>query len=274
MGSLSGRVAAVTGAARGIGLATAEALAAEGVSVALGDLDVELAREAAGRLSTPSVALELDVTDPASFRRFLDDAEEALGPLDVLVNNAGIMVVGEFLEEEESATDAMIDINLRGVIRGCRLVMPRMLERGRGHIVNIASMAGKAPVPHAATYSATKHAVVGLTDALRAELQDTGVQLSTIMPTVVDTRLGSGVGKTIAPLLEPEDVAEVIVHVLETGKREITVPRWVAALSKPAAVLPARARDWLLRVTGGDRAMRQADLTVRDGYESAYRGRR
>lgn len=262
MASLEGLVAAVTGAARGVGLATVEGLVAEGVRVALGDPDLDLAREAAERLGEQVVPLPLDVTDPASFAAFLEAAEERLGPLDVLVNNAGLLVVGGFLEEDDEATDAMIDINLRGVIRGCRLVLPGMLARDRGHVVNIASMAGRAPLPLAATYSATKHAVMGLTDALREELRGTRVRMSTIMPTVVETRAGAGVGRTIAPLLEPEDVAEVIVHVLKTGKPEATVPRWVAALSRPAALLPPRARSWLVRLTARERAGRQAELRV------------
>lgn len=272
MASLSGLVAGVTGAARGVGLATVERLVAEGVAVALGDSQIGLAREAAERLGERVVPLPLEVTDRDSFTAFLDEAEEALGPLDILVNNAAVMRVGAFLEEDEADTDEMIDINLRGVIRGCRLVLPRMLERGRGHVVNIASMAGRAPAPLAATYSATKHGVVGLTDALRDELRGTGVRISTIMPTVVDSRAGADIGRTIAPLLEPEDVAEVIVHVLRTGKPEVTVPRWVAALSRPAALLPARARSWLVRLTAPEGTGRQARLEASGGSGGSTEG--
>lgn len=268
MSVLQGRVAVVTGAARGVGLATAETLAGRGAAVALGDPDVELAAEAASRLGGDAVALPLDVRDRASFGGFLDAVEERLGPLEILVNNAATMAVGPFLEEDEATTEAMIDVNLRGVINGCRLAVPRMLDHGRGHVVNIASMAGKAPVPLAATYSATKHGVVGFTDALRAELRGRGVRLSTIMPTVVDARVGGGIGRTIGPLLEPEDVAEAAVHVLETGKREITVPRWVAAISRPAGLLPPGARDWLLRATGESRSRQRAALQARPGYGS------
>lgn len=282
MGRIAGTVVAITGGARGIGRATAAALLGRGAKVAIGDIDLAAARATAGELAADLgvsgddriVALPLDVTDTAGFRDFLDDAEAALGPLDTLVNNAGIMVVGDFVKEEQAATDAMVDINLGGVLRGCRLVLPRLLERSSGHIVNIASMAGVTATPGGATYAATKHAVVGLTNSLRAEVRGSGVLLSLVMPTVVDTQLGAGLGQTIAPVLSPEDVAAAIVHVLETEKNEITVPRWVAGIAKPASVLPSKAQAWLSAKLGGEEALSDTDPAERDAYESEYRGRR
>ena len=121
----------------------------------------------------------------------------ALGPLDVLVNNAGIMQVGRFIDEDDLTARRMVDINLHGVILGMKLALERMIPRDRGHIVNISSQAGKFGAPGGATYSATKHAVVGLTEAVRGELRLMGahIDVSYVMPFVVNTELGSGLGE-------------------------------------------------------------------------------
>src|SRR5882672_8763461 len=191
---LAGDTAAITGAARGIGRATAEAFLRQGMKVAIGDVDVDVAQETASELGPSAVALPLDVTDRASFAAFLDEAERQLGPLDVLVNNAGIMQIGRFLDEDDLTAQRMVDINIHGVILGMKLALPRMIARDRGHVVNISSQAGKFGTPGGATYSATKHAVVGLTEAVRGELRlmDAHIDLSYVMPFVVNTELGSG----------------------------------------------------------------------------------
>jgi len=273
MADLHGKVIAITGGGRGIGLATARALIDAGARVGIGDIDLDVATKAAADLGTSCAAFSLDVTDEASFAAFLDGVEGTYGPLDVLINNAGIMAVGEFAKEEDTATDAMIAINLRGVLRGCRLVIPRMAQRNSGHLVNIASMAGKVGIPNLVTYSATKHAVVGLSDALRVELQGTGIKVSTVMPNVVDTRLGAGAAKNVIKALQPEDVAEAILHVIATGKNEVTVPRWLMGLSAPAAGLPSRARQWLQKLLGGNKTFTRHDASARADYEDQLRGR-
>src|SRR5208282_4728926 len=167
-----------------------------GMRVAIGDVDAEAARQTASELGRSAVALALDVTDRDSFSAFLDGAEEQLGPLDVLVNNAGIMQVGRFIDEDDLTAQRMVDINLHGVILGTKLALERMLPRDRGHIVNISSQAGKYGAPGGATYSATKHAVVGLTEAVRGELRLMGanIDLSYVMPFAVKTELGQGLG--------------------------------------------------------------------------------
>ena len=124
--SLNGQVAAITGAARGIGRATAAALIREGAKVAIGDLDLELAEQTARELGSGTVAFELDVTNRDSFERFLDQTEEALGPLDVLVNNAGIMPLSRFVDEDDATAIRQIDINLHGVIYGTKSALRRM----------------------------------------------------------------------------------------------------------------------------------------------------
>jgi NAD(P)-dependent dehydrogenase (short-subunit alcohol dehydrogenase family) len=133
---LDGTVVAVTGAARGIGLATARRLAAAGCAVALGDLDADgvkaAAEQIAARTGSATVGIPLDVTHRQWFAAFLDDAEKALGPLDVLVNNAGVMWVGPFAEEPDEVTAQQFNVNVVGVLHGMKLVLPRMRERVGG----------------------------------------------------------------------------------------------------------------------------------------------
>lgn len=262
---------AVTGGARGIGRATAEALVAAGARVAIGDLDGELAGATARELGGQVLARPLDVTDRASFTRFLDDVEEELGPLDVLVNNAGVMLIGEFAKEEDRVTDLQIDVNVRGVLLGMKLAVPRFRERGRGHIVNLASVAGKAGIPHGVTYSATKFAVVGATEALREELRGTGIAVSAIMPAAVNTQLGAGLHMTTVQMIEPSDVATAIVRVIRTRAPEVTVPRWLLGVQLAVGWLPARAKAAVGHAFGTDKGMTMADTTVRADYERRTR---
>lgn len=180
---LTDRVVAITGGARGIGLATAKAVLAEGAKIALGDLDTELAEKQAVELGgDPAVVgLPLDVSDPASFAAFLDDVEARLGRLDVLVNNAGIMPTGPFVNESPTMTRRMIDVNVYGVLNGSRLAAARFVPRGAGHIVNIASLAGVTGEPGMATYCGTKHFVVGFTESLHRELRPHRVGVSQVL---------------------------------------------------------------------------------------------
>src|SRR5215203_1368876 len=162
--SLHGKVAVVTGGGRGIGRALALALASEGCRVAIGDVDAPAAEAAAAELGDGAVGLALDVTDRPGYTAFLDDVERRLGPIDVLVNNAGIMPVGPLDEEDDATAVRMVEINLHAVIHGTKEAIRRMKPRGTGHIVNIASSAGKTGYPHLASYCATKHGVVGLSE--------------------------------------------------------------------------------------------------------------
>src|ERR1700753_3906467 len=144
------------------------------------------------RPTASAVAIALDVTDRDSFSAFLDETERQLGPLDVLINNAGIMQIGRFIDEDDLTAARQIDINLHGVILGMKLALARMIPRDRGHIVNISSQAGKFGAPGGATYSATKHAAVGLREAVRGGLRLMGahIDVSYVMPYVVNTELG------------------------------------------------------------------------------------
>jgi NADP-dependent 3-hydroxy acid dehydrogenase YdfG len=267
--SLYGQVVAITGAARGIGKATARALAAQGARVGIGDLDVELARNTAAELGGGVEAFELNVCDRSSFHRFLDDVERTLGPVDVLINNAGIMPLGRFDEEDDATTLRQIDVNLVGVMTGCKLVIPRMKERGRGHIVNLASMAGRGGYANAVTYCATKFGVVGLSEALRSELRGTGIELSVVCPGVVNTELGSGLNQTRAvKVVEPEDVADAIVDALRTDRFDVFVPPVAGHIWRAAHLLPRNAAEAVGRAIKADQVLVNPDQSVRAGYEA------
>src|SRR3954466_3695437 len=238
---LVGQVAAITGAARGIGKATAQAFAREGMKVAIGDLDAELAEQAAAELGPNVAGFALDVTRRDSVEAFVDAAEERFGPLAVLVNNAGIMPVGRFLDEDEATAVRMVDINLHGVIHGMKVALPRMMARNRGHVVNIASQADKYGGPAGATHAATKHAVIGLTEAVRGELHIEGsaVDLSYVMPFVVKTELGAGTEDARGmKKLEPADVADAIVDAIKHGVVDVWVPRSARHTPPPPAPPP------------------------------------
>jgi NAD(P)-dependent dehydrogenase (short-subunit alcohol dehydrogenase family) len=264
---LGGKAVAITGGARGIGKATAQALVRKGCRVAIGDLDLELAEQTAAELGGGTIALPLDVTDRSSFAAFLDEAERQLGPLDAVVNNAGIMPVTPFVEESEDSIRRQVDINLHGVIAGTQMAIERLRPRGSGHIVNIASQAGKGGVPGIATYSATKHAVVGLSEAVRTELRGSGVEVACVMPTLVNTELTSGVGQRLIKPVEATDVADAIVDALEVPRFDVWVPRANGALFKLVALLPRGAREAIGRFMGVDKLMTEADRDARRAYE-------
>jgi NADP-dependent 3-hydroxy acid dehydrogenase YdfG len=266
--SLSGKVVAITGGARGIGRATAQALLREGAKVAIGDLDGELAQKTATELGPSATAFSVDVTDRDSFARFLDAVESRLGPIDVLVNNAGIMQLGRFVEEDDATAHRQIDINIHGVLYGMKLAIPRFQRRGSGHVVNIASQAGKAGFPGGATYCATKHAVVGVSEAVRAELRGTNIEVSCVMPAVVNTELASGLQEARGVKnLEPEDVANAIVDALKQPKFDVWVPKSTAAISKVMNLLPRAGREGIARALKADKVLAGADASKRASYE-------
>ena len=268
--SVAGTMVAITGGARGIGKATATALMRRGARIAIGDLDLELAEKTAAELGGNAVAFQLDVTDRDSFAAFLDGAEKELGPLDVLINNAGIMPLGRFAEESDETARMMIDINLHGVIYGTKLALERMVPRGSGHIVNIASQAGKAGIPGGATYCATKHAVVGLSEAVRLENRDRGIEVSCVMPAVVNTELGSGLTDTRGvKKLEPEEVAEAIVESIETNRFDVWVPKSSAGIGMVLSLMPRSGREAIARLLKADKVLAEVD----DGKRAAYEDR-
>jgi NAD(P)-dependent dehydrogenase (short-subunit alcohol dehydrogenase family) len=267
--SLAGRVVAITGGARGIGRATAAALIAEGARVAIGDIEAPLAEQTAVELGSGTIGLPLDVTDRPSFERFVDEVETRLGPLDVLINNAGIMPIGPFVEETDATARRMVDINLHGVIFGSKLALERFQRRGTGHLVNIASAAGKAGFPGGATYCATKHAVVGLSESIRQETRDTDIDVTVVMPVVVHTELGSGLPETRGfKAVEPEDVANAIVDALKRGRFEVYIPKSIGGLMRVQAITPRRLMEGIARLLKGDQVLSNPDHVARAAYEA------
>jgi NAD(P)-dependent dehydrogenase (short-subunit alcohol dehydrogenase family) len=266
--SLRGRVVAITGGARGIGKATAIALTREGARVAIGDLDTELAAATAKEIGGETKSYELDVTSKPSVVAFLDSVEKDLGPVDVMINNAGIMPVSSFLEESDESAVRQLDINVHGVIFGTKEAGRRMTARRSGHIVNIASMAGRAGIPHLSTYCATKHAVIGYSESVRGELRETGVEMTCVMPAVVNTELTSGIdnGGGVKKV-EPEDVAASIVDALQFPKFDVFVPKSAGRIDKVVGMLPRPAREGIGRALKIDRIMVDADRGRRAEYE-------
>ena len=235
--------------------------------MAIGDLDEASASATAARLGERAAGFALDVTDAGSFAAFLDAAEARLGPLDVLVNNAGIMWVGRFHEEPEEVALRQFDVNLHGVLRGTKLAAVRMRERGRGQIVNVASSASKLAPAGEATYTATKHAVYGYSAAVREELAGSGVEVSVVMPVVVDTDLAAGTSGGRGRTLRPEEVGAAVADAIERPHFDVFVPKVLTALVRLLALLPERARVRVARFAVPDQ-VRDTDQAARRDYEA------
>jgi NAD(P)-dependent dehydrogenase (short-subunit alcohol dehydrogenase family) len=265
--SLSGKVVAITGGARGIGYATARALADQGARVAIGDLDGDLADQVAAELGGDAFGVAVDVTDNSAFTAFLDGVEHRLGPLDVLFNNAGIMSPGAIEDEDEAMTARALAINLHAVIHGTRDAVRRMKSRRTGHIVNMSSAVSKVTGTGCATYCATKFGVAGFTEAVAMELRGTGVEISVIRPSLCNTELTSGFqGLRGMPLIEPDDVAERIVETLERPRFDVPVPKSLGPMLWLNQALPFRARVALARVTKADAVLGLIDAGERAAY--------
>ncbi|MBM7519495.1 SDR family oxidoreductase [Nocardioides nitrophenolicus] len=260
---LAGAHVAITGGARGIGRATVEAFLARGARVSFGDLDLEVAQATAA--ATGASAHHLDVADAASYDAFVTAAEAEHGPVDVLVNNAGVMPNGAFLEMDPALDRLMLEVNVHGVLHGLRRVLPGMVERRRGHVVNVASLAGKFPIPGLAVYNASKYAVVGLTAATRLEMAPHGVTLTAVLPSAVDTDLASGLDMKPIPKVSPQRIADAIVGSVRGREAEIAVPRYVGALAAGTTLVPTGVLDRIRKVVRDDRAL-HTDATERAGY--------
>lgn len=275
-----GTVVAITGGARGIGKCTAEALLAAGAVVALGDIDTTLVAETAAELGkrpgAQVVGLPLDVTDPASFAAFLDAAEAQLGPIDVLINNAGIMPTGLFAEEDPAMTARMVDINVYGVLHGSRLAVARFSERGFGHLVNVASLAGATTLPGLATYCGTKRFVMGFTETLQQELLDTSIDVTLVMPGVVRTELSAGtrIPKWMQGLstVDPEDVAAGIVDAVAARSLRAVVPASLGYMIKGLSLLPSKAQYQVMHALRMDVGAVDVDPVARARYHARLVG--
>jgi short-subunit dehydrogenase len=265
--SVAQQVVAITGGARGIGLATATVLQNLGAVVAIGDIDRSAIKEAGSQLDL-KVARRLDVTDRRSFADFLDQVEGQLGPVDVLVNNAGVIAVGSAVDEADAVTQRVLDVNVYGVILGTKLAAQRMLPRGHGHIVNIASLGSVLPVEGIATYCATKHAVLGYTESVRLENRGSGVHFSAILPTLVNTEMIAGVGRAKGIRnAEPDDVARAVAGVIAKPKPLVFVPRSLGTAVAVQRLMPRRVKEATGRATGASSVFTtEVDVDKRTAY--------
>ncbi|MET8775515.1 SDR family oxidoreductase [Nocardia sp. NPDC050713] len=256
----------ITGGGRGIGQSTAQLFADAGAHVAIADVDIAAGEAAAAAIGAR--AFELDVRA----RDQWDKVVAELGRVDILVNNAGVMPAGAFLDEPDAIGRATFDINVWGLIHGMRAVVPGMVERGSGHVVNVASLAGKIPIAGLAVYNASKFAAVGLSAATRLEFAERGVSVSCVLPSAVRTRLSSGLtlGRGM-PTVDPEDVAAAIVGTLQTRKAEVAVPNYLGGIDLALAAAPERAVQLVRKLFDGNRALHPADAEVREKYEEEVR---
>jgi NAD(P)-dependent dehydrogenase (short-subunit alcohol dehydrogenase family) len=244
------KVVAITGGARGIGRATADELTRRGARVVVGDLP------------------DLDVTDRDSFERFLDGIVRDHGRLDVLVNNAGIMIVGALADARADAASKVIDVNVKGVMYGMQLAAPR-LERG-GHIVNLVSSSAWIAPPALAVYSASKHAARALTDAVRDELRGSGISVTGVYPGVVDTDLAVGTRPARgSKMISPAEVAKAVADAVERPREEVFVPRSLGPLLRIYQALPGRGRRLFGRAIGIDELYGSVDPATRAAYEQS-----
>ncbi|MFC4905887.1 SDR family oxidoreductase [Actinomadura gamaensis] len=264
------KVVVITGGARGIGFATARACKAKGGTVVIGDIDEAAAKAAGERLGV--TALPVDVTSRESFEAFLAAAEAAHGPVDVLVNNAGIMPIGPVTGESDADARRCLDINVHGVMLGTKLALGRMLPRGRGHVVNIASVAGLLPTPGLALYNASKAAVVAFTEATRLEVLDSGVHVSAVLPSFTNTELIAG---TQSPRgqrnCEPEDIADAVVALIGRPRAQVVVPSSLGLPTRLGQLFPERVREAVMRMYRLDKVFLDWDREARKSYDDRIR---
>jgi clavulanate-9-aldehyde reductase len=233
-GAMDGRVAAITGASSGIGEATAVALAREGAAVALAARRGDRLRELAGRIAAgggTAEVFEVDVGDEEQARSFIDETGERLGGLDVLVNNAGVMLLGPVEGGDTEEWRRMVNVNCLGLLYCTHAALPLMQERGSGHIVNVASVAGRHAAVGSAVYNLTKFGVVGFSEALRQEALHSNIRVTVIEPGFVATELqGHNVLEVvreaiekmrteIGEVLEAEDIAAAIAYAVTQPDR-------------------------------------------------------
>lgn len=264
-------VAVVTGGARGIGKAIAATLSRSGFHVVIADIDESAASEAAAGIS--GTGLRLDVTDGAAFRALVAQVEDQIGSIDVLVNNAGIMPIGPLLEFSDESIDRALAINLRGVVNGTRAVLPGMVARRRGHVFNVASIAGRAAVPGGSIYSASKYGVIGFTDGVREEFYPQGIKVTAVLPSFTKTELIAG---TEVPkgtkASDPEDIADAVMDALWSDEAHVYVPKSLKAQYILSALLPVKLGRALTRLAGADRVFLDFDRSGRAAYDKRIAG--
>jgi NADP-dependent 3-hydroxy acid dehydrogenase YdfG len=246
---LPGAVVVVTGASSGFGELAAERFARAGSSVVLAARRLERLESLEERIRSAggsALAVRCDVADRAQLEALRDRVADAFGRCDALVNNAGIRGGGPFETVGLDDLERVIDVNLRAVVLGTKLFLPMMLERGHGHVVNVASLAGRFATPGAAVYGATKHGVVAFSEALYHELGPRGILVTSVNPGFSPTEGFPKVGPSVVRI-DPHQVAKLIVDVVRRGRApEVSIPRTLAALQAFRVLTPPLYR-WGVR---------------------------
>jgi NADP-dependent 3-hydroxy acid dehydrogenase YdfG len=214
---LQGKVALITGASRGIGLAIARRLASMGARVSLCGRDaqrLESAADGCRSAGADAIAVPADVTRPAEIAKLVETTERLLGPAEILVNNAGIGYFASIQHADVTNWDSVLDTNLKAVFLLCRAIAPGMIRAGGGHIVNIASLAGKNVFAGGAVYCASKWGLLGLTGCMAEDLRAHGIRVSAVCPGSVATDFSPHTGRDTSKMLLPGDVAHAVAMML------------------------------------------------------------
>ena len=241
----NGAVIVITGASSGIGALVAQYAAEKGAYPVLAARSIDKLQQVSAKIAAPHECIQMDVTAADDVAQQIAKIVDQHGRIDVLINNAGYGRFESFIDLPLDQFEAMMDVNYMGIVRCTKAVLPSMLKRGSGHIVNIASMAGKVGSAKSTAYAATKHAVLGFTNSLRMELQGSGIAVSAVNPGPIDTpffetadptgQYKRNLGSFILPA---EKVANRIIRVIETREPEVNMPWAAAAGSKLMQLFP------------------------------------
>lgn len=272
---INDKVVLITGASRGLGVDMANEFAERGARLALAARsanELESVRNGLVEKGVTAIAIPTDVADRESLATLVDKVHADLGPIDILINNAGIESVEEFEEMELNLIEQIINVNVTGLIELTRLVLPSMIERGTGQIVNIASMAGLVPVPHNSVYSASKHAVVGFSHSLRLEVAEHGVGVSVVCPGFVDGGMFARWGRAApnaAGSVTPKAVAKATIDATVNNKPEIKVNSVLGKLSPTIHSISPSTSGFLMTKTGvADFLRKQAAINAKENRDA------
>ncbi|QYX57275.1 SDR family oxidoreductase [Roseovarius sp. SCSIO 43702] len=246
MTDITGRTALITGGASGIGLLMGEEMLGKGLGrLIVWDVSDENIAAAAERLGPRAEFHRIDVTDTAAVLESAGQIGETGPPVDILINNAGIVVGRPFAEHDHADIDRTMAVNTTALMHLTRALLPGMMARGAGHVVNIASAAGLISNPGMSVYCASKWAVVGWSDSLRLEMESgtSGVRVTTVLPYYIDTGMFDGVKSPVIPILKPAPVASRIVRAIERDRVFLRMPAIVNILPLVRGILPVRLFD-------------------------------
>ena len=260
MSEITGARCVVTGGARGMGRLLAKRFLEDGARVVLLDVDGAELDKTCKELSALGYVrgIRVDLTDGEALYEAAAEAEADLGGVDILVNNAGVVTGGPLAEVSDARHELTYAVNILAVVRMTRALLPGMLERGRGHVVNMASAAGLTAVPLQTTYCSSKWAAVGFSEALRAEMNHLGhpVKVTCVCPGYVDTGMFDGVKAPLTmPMLDPDDVVDSVIKAIRTEQRTVTMPLIVGAVPLMRAVMPGALVDRISDILGVNKSM-------------------